>query len=74
MWFSTLGLAECGLAGCLLKKPLGVNVICPADMNSAEDFAVIATGQSLFHAGIEPGFICFHAAKSTPRVGDIVYV
>ena len=43
-------------------------------MNSAEDFAVIATGQSLFHAGIEPGFTCFCAAKSAPLVGDIVYV
>ena len=43
-------------------------------MNPAEDFAVMATGQSLFYAGIEPGFICFCAAKSTPRVGDIVYV
>ena len=43
-------------------------------MNPAEDFAVMATGQSLFHAGIVPGFTCFCAAKSTPRVGDIVYV
>ena len=42
-----LGLAECGLAGWLLKKPLSVNVICPAGMNPAEDFAVMATGQSL---------------------------
>ena len=69
-----LGLAECGLAGWLLKKPLGVNVICPVGMNPAEDFAVMETGQSLFYAGIEHGFICFCAAKSTPRVGDIVYV
>ena len=69
-----LGLAECGLAGWLLKKPLGVNVICPVGMNPAEDFAVMATGQSLFYAGIEPGFICFCATKSTSRVGDIVYV
>ena len=42
-----LGLAECGLAGWLLKKPLRVNVICPVGMNPAEDFAVIATGQCL---------------------------
>ena len=69
-----LGLAECGLEGWLLKKPLSAKAVCPADMNSAEDFAVIATGQSLFHAGIEPGFTCFCAAKSAPRVGDIVYV
>ena len=69
-----LGLAECGLEGWLLKKPLSAKAVCPADMNSAEDFAVMATGQSLFYAGIEPGFICFCAAKSTPRVGDIVYV
>ena len=69
-----LGLAECGFAGWLLKKPLSVNVICPVGMNPAEDFAVMATGQSLFYAGIEPGFVCFCAAKSTPRVGDIVYV
>ena len=69
-----LGLAECGLEGWLLKKPLSVNVICPVGMNPAEDFAVMATGQSLFYAGIEPGFTCFCATKSTPRVGDIVYV
>ena len=69
-----LGLAECGFAGWLLKKPLSVNVICPVGMNPAEDFAVMATGQSLFYAGIEPGFVCFCATKSTPRVGDIVYV
>ena len=69
-----LGLAECGLEGWLLKKPLSAKAVCPADMNPAEDFAVIATGQSLFHAGIEPGFTCFCAAKSAPRVGDIVYV
>ena len=69
-----LGLAECGLAGWLLKKPLSAKAVCPADMNSAEDFAVIATGQSLFHAGIEPGFTCFCAVKSAPLVGDIVYV
>ena len=69
-----LGLAECGLEGWLLKKPLSAKAVCPADMNSAEDFAVIATGQSLFHAGIEPGFTCFCAAKSAPLVGDIVYV
>ena len=69
-----LGLAECGMAGWLLKKPLSVNVICPVGMNPAEDFAVMATGQSLFYAGIEPGFVCFCATKSTPRVGDIVYV
>ena len=69
-----LGLAECGMAGWLLKKPLSVNVICPVGMNPAEDFAVMATGQSLFYAGIEPGFVCFCATKSTPCVGDIVYV
>ena len=69
-----LGLAECGLEGWLLKKPLSAKAVCPADMNSAEDFAVIATGQGLFHAGIEPGFTCFCAAKSAPLVGDIVYV
>ena len=69
-----LGLAECGMAGWLLKKPLSVNVICPVGMNPAEDFAVMTTGQSLFYAGIEPGFVCFCAAKSAPRVGDIVYV
>ena len=69
-----LGLAECGLEGWLLKKPLSAKAVCPADMNSAEDFAVMATGQSLFYAGIEPGFTCFYAAKSAPRVGDIVYV
>ena len=69
-----LGLAECGFAGWLLKKPLSVNVICPVGMNPAEDFAVMATGQSLFYAGIEPGFVCFCAAKSAPLVGDIVYV
>ena len=43
-------------------------------MNLAKDFAVMATGQSLFYAGIEPGFTCFYAVKSAPRVGDIVYV
>ena len=69
-----LGLAECGLEGWLLKKPLSAKAVCPADMNSAENFAVIATGQSLFHAGIEPGFTCFCAVKSAPLVGDIVYV
>ena len=43
-------------------------------MNPAGNFAVIATGQSLFYAGIEPGFTCFCAAKRASRVGDIAYV
>ena len=42
-------------------------------MNSAEDFAVMATGQSLFHAGIEPGFTCFlRRQKHTARGGHCV--
>ncbi len=69
-----LGLAECGLAGWQLKRPLSVKANCPADMNPAEDFAVMATGQGLVYAGIEPGFICFCAPESTPRVGDVVFV
>ena len=36
---AVLGLAECGLAGWLLKKPLSAEAVCPADMNPAEDFA-----------------------------------
>ncbi len=69
-----LGLAECGLAGWQQKRPLSVKANCPADMNPAEDFAVMATGHSLFYAGIEPGFICFCAPKSEAQVGDVVFV
>ncbi len=69
-----LGLAECGLAGWQLKKPLSVKANCPADMNPAEDFAVMATGQGLVYAGIEPGFTCFCAPKSEAQVGDVVFV
>ena len=37
-----------------------VKVTCPADMNPVSEFAAITTGQSLFHAGIEPGFTNFY--------------
>ncbi len=40
------------------SKPLSIKANCPADMNPEEDFAVMATGQSLVHAGMCP-FTCF---------------
>jgi transcriptional regulator with XRE-family HTH domain len=72
---SVIGLAECGIKGWEMRSSTGLHAVAPGDISSADGgFGVIAVGESMRPAGIEPGFLCLCSPEIEPQFGDVVYV
>ena len=72
---SVIGLAQCGIKGWEMRSSTGLHAEAPADIAGVEgSFGVIAVGDSMRPAGIEPGFLCLCSPETEPRFGDVVYV
>lgn len=70
-----VGLAECGMKGWNIQSITSLHTAAPVDIATADGgFAVVAIGDSMIPAGVEPGFICFCNPEIAPAAGDMVFV
>lgn len=70
-----LGMAECGLRGWYQESPTGLYASAPPSVAAAgQGVAVVATGNSMRPAGINPGDMVFCADGPPPQAREAVLV
>ena len=69
-----LGLVESSLDGWQAIKRTPMWVAAPVDIHRAGGFGVVAIGDSMLPAGVEPGFLLYCDPTIPPKRGDLVYL
>jgi SOS-response transcriptional repressor LexA len=68
-----VGLAECSMKGWGIQENTSMHSDAPLDIVQSKGFAVVAVGDSMIPAGIEPGFVLFCNPSIEAKPGMIVF-